>query len=125
MHSSIVVIFFSAIFLITVEHRFNSDLDGTDNIVSKVSIVASTIALIACIVSISGIKEEYNKDNVIDKWSIMSINGNEVIVRGSAGKLRTMRLSGMTFNENVDKNEVVEVRCYGGLVYDDFYFINY
>lgn len=125
MHSSIVVIFFSAIFLIIVGHRFSSDLDGTDNIVSKVTIVASTIALIACIVSISGIKEEYNKDNVIDKWSIISINGNEVIVRGSTGKLRTMRLNGMTFNENVDKNEVVEVRCYGGLVYDDFYFINY
>lgn len=125
MHSSIVAIFFSAIFLITVGHRFSSDLDGTDNIVSKVTIVASTIALIACIVSISGIKEEYNKDNVIDKWSIMSINGNEVIVRWSTGKLRTMRLNGMTFNENVDKNEVVEVRCYGGLVYDDFYFINY
>lgn len=125
MHSSIVVIFFSAIFLITVGHRFSSDLDGTDNIVSKASIVASTIALIACIVSISGIKEEYNKDNVIDKWNIMSINGNEVIVRGAAGKLRTMRLNGMTFNENVDKNEVVEVRCYGGLVYDDLYFINY
>ena len=125
MHSSIVVIFFSAIFLITVGHRFSSDLDGTDNIVSKVTIVASTIALIACIASISGIKEEYNKDNVIDKWSIMSINGNEVIVRGSTGKLRTMRLNGMTFNENVGKNEVVEVRCYGGLVYDDFYFINY
>ena len=125
MHSSIVVIFFSAIFLITVVHRFSSDLDGTDNIVSKASIVASTIALIACIVSISGIKEEYNKDNAIDKWSIMSINGNEVTVRGSTGKLRTMRLNGMTFNENVDKNEVVEVRCYGGLVYDDFYFINY
>ena len=125
MHSSIVVIFFSAIFLIIVGHRFSSDLDGTDNIVSKVTIVASTIALIACIVSISGIKEEYNKDNVIDKLSIMSINGNEVIVIGSTGKLRTMRLNGMTFNENVDKNEVVEVRCYGGLVYDDFYFINY
>lgn len=125
MHSSIVVIFFSAIFLITVGHRFSSDLDGTDNIVSKVTIVASTIALIACIVSISGIKEEYNKDSVIDKWSIMSINGNEVTVKGSTGKLRTMRLNGMTFNENVDKNEVVEVRCYGGLVYDDFYFINY
>lgn len=125
MHSSIVVIFFSAIFLITVGHRFSSDLDGTDNIVSKVSIVASTIALIACIASISGIKEEYNKDNIIDKWNIMSINGNEVIVRGSTGKLRTMELNDMTFNENVDKNEVVEVRCYGGLVYDDFYFINY
>lgn len=125
MHSSIVVIFFSAIFLITVGHRFSSDLDGTDNIVSKVSIVASTIALIACIASISGIKEEYNKDNIIDKWNIMSINGNEVIVRGSTGKLRTMELNDMTFNENVDKNKVVEVRCYGGLVYDDFYFINY
>ena len=125
MHSSIVVIFFSAIFLITVGHRFSIDLDGTDNIVSKASIVASTIALIACIVSISCIKEEYNKDNIIDKWNIMSINGNEVIVRGSTGKLRTMGLNGMTFNENVDKNEVVEVRCYGGLVYDDFYFINY
>lgn len=125
MHSSIVVIFFSAIFLITVGHRFSSDLDGTDNIVSKASIIASTIALIACIVSISGINEKYNKDNVIDKWSIMSINGNEVTVRGSTGKLRTMRLNGMTFNENIDKNEVVEVRCYGGLVYDDFYFINY
>lgn len=125
MHSSIVVIFFSAIFLITVGHRFSSDLDGTDNIVSKASIIASTIALIACIVFISGIKEEYNKDNVIDKWSIVSINGNEVTVRGSTGKLRTMRLNGMTFNENIDKNEVVEVRCYGGLFYDDFYFINY
>ena len=125
MHSSIVVIFFSAIFLITVGHRLSSDLEGTDNIVSKVTIVASTIALIACIVSISGIKEEYNKDNVIDKWNIMSINGNEVIVKGSTGKLRTMRLNGMTFNENIGKNEVVEVRCYGGLVYDDFYFINY
>ena len=125
MHSSIVVIFFSAIFLITVGHRFSSDLDGTDNIVSKVSMVASTITLIACTVSISGIKKEYNKDNVIDKWSITSINGDEVIVRESTGKLRTMRLNGMTFNENVDKNEVVEVRCYGGLVYDDFYFINY
>lgn len=120
MHSSIVVIFFSAIFLITVGHRFSIDLDGTDNIVSKASIVASTIALIACIVSITGIK-----DNIIDKWNIMSINGNEVIVRGSTGKLRTMGLNDMTFNENVDKNEVVEVRCYGGLVYDDFYFINY
>lgn len=125
MHSSIVVIFFSAIFLITVGHRFSSDLDGTDNIVSKVSMVATTITLIACTVSISGIKKEYNKDNVIDKWSITSINGDEVIVRESTGKLRTMRLNGMTFNENVDKNEVVEVRCYGGLVYDDFYFINY
>lgn len=125
MHSSIVVILFTAVFAIIVWHRCSNDLDGTDNIVSKVSIVASAIALIACIISIAGIREEYNKDSIIDKWSVMSINGNEVIVKGSTGKLRTMRLSGMTFNENVDKNEVVEVRCYKGLVYDDFYFINY
>lgn len=125
MHSSIVVILFTAIFAIVVGHRLSSDLDGTDDIVSKVSIITSAIALIACIVSISGIREEYSKDNIIDKWSVMSINGNEVIVKGSTGRLRTMRLSGMTFNENADKNKVVEVRCYKGLVYDDFYFINY
>lgn len=75
MHSSIVVIFFSAIFLITVGHRFSSDLDGTDNIVSKATIVASTIALIACIVSISDIKEEYNKDNVIDNGELCLLMG--------------------------------------------------
>lgn len=125
MHSSIVVIFFTAILAIIIGHRFSNDLDRMDDIVSKISIVASAIALVACIISISGIREEYNKDNVIDRWSVMSINGNGVIVRGSTGKLRTMRLSGMTFNENVDKGEVVEVRCYGGLIYDDFYFINY
>lgn len=119
----IVLCFMLALILVFYRLGLSSWYTNTkrvDIMISSFVILSISFIILSC-----KIDRKFDSSNIVDKWSVLSVERKEVIMKGQDNVISTRELTGMVITDDIEKGVVVKVKCRFGIFYINAYFINY